>query len=204
MLNIVKKICIAGQTLHVYGSEEEPLFQALEVARCIDNVKLRGKYYDTTRMLNPVKGKQKHLTFQSKRLREMWFLTIEGLYQVLTNSNKPVAIEMAIAVQQLFDYPLVDLSSPQNPPGQTLHPFTHPEFGQVRTIEKEGEPWFVGKDAAIALGYSNPQKATRDHVDTEDKGVNTRNDHHQRIRLVLLALLLKAPISERVQTVGDQ
>ena len=32
--------------------------------------------------------------------------------------------------------------------------------------------WFVGKDVAEALGYSNPQKAIRDHVDEEDKGVN--------------------------------
>ncbi len=35
-----------------------------------------------------------------------------------------------------------------------------------------GEPWFVGKDVAEALGYSNAQKAVRNHVDEEDKGVN--------------------------------
>lgn len=39
----------------------------------------------------------------------------------------------------------------------------------VRTIEMDGEPWFVGKDVADALGYSNTQKAIRDHVDEEDK-----------------------------------
>lgn len=50
--------------------------------------------------------------------------------------------------------------------------FNHPRFGQVRTIEIDGEPWFVGKDVAGALGYTNPQKAIRDHVDTEDKSVN--------------------------------
>lgn len=50
--------------------------------------------------------------------------------------------------------------------------FTSPEFGDIRTVDQNGEPWFVGKDIAAALGYSNPQKAIRDHVDALDKGVN--------------------------------
>ena len=50
--------------------------------------------------------------------------------------------------------------------------FNNPEFGSVRTVCIDGEPWLVGKDIAIILGYSNPQKAIRDHVDEEDKGVN--------------------------------
>lgn len=47
--------------------------------------------------------------------------------------------------------------------------FENPAFGQVRTVEREGEPWFVGKDVAQALGYANPSKAILDHVDDEDK-----------------------------------
>ena len=43
------------------------------------------------------------------------------------------------------------------------------EEQQVRTIEKDGEPWFVGKDVADILGYTNTAKAIRDHVDDEDK-----------------------------------
>lgn len=39
-------------------------------------------------------------------------------------------------------------------------------------MEVNNEPWFVGKDVAMVLGYSNPQKAIRDHVEDEDKGVN--------------------------------
>ena len=53
-----------------------------------------------------------------------------------------------------------------------LQIFENPEFGAVRTVEIDGEPWLVGKDVAEALGYTNPQKAIRDHVDDEDKGVN--------------------------------
>ena len=50
--------------------------------------------------------------------------------------------------------------------------FMNPEFGSVRTVELDGEPWLVGKDVAEALGYTNPQKAIRDHVDEEDRTVN--------------------------------
>lgn len=49
--------------------------------------------------------------------------------------------------------------------------FKNPEFGEVRTVVINDEPWFVGKDVAAALGYSNPRKALNDHVDDEDKGV---------------------------------
>ena len=50
--------------------------------------------------------------------------------------------------------------------------FSNPEFGQVRTVEIDGQPWLVGKDVAVALGYKNPQKALHDHVDAEDVTVN--------------------------------
>ena len=47
--------------------------------------------------------------------------------------------------------------------------FKNEEFGQIRTCTVNGETYFVGKDVASALGYTNPQKAIRDHVDEEDK-----------------------------------
>ena len=50
--------------------------------------------------------------------------------------------------------------------------FKNPQFGEIRAVEKDGEPWFSGKDVAVALGYSNPLKAIRDHVDNEDRGMN--------------------------------
>lgn len=45
----------------------------------------------------------------------------------------------------------------------------HPEFGELRTVEIDGEPWFVGKDVAASLGYSDAFGALKKHVDTEDK-----------------------------------
>lgn len=50
--------------------------------------------------------------------------------------------------------------------------FESPEFGSIRTLTVDGEPYFVGKDVAEVLGYTNPQKSIRDHVDEEDKTVN--------------------------------
>ena len=47
--------------------------------------------------------------------------------------------------------------------------FESKEFGKVRTVEVNGEPYFVGKDIATILGYRVTDKAVRDHVDSEDK-----------------------------------
>lgn len=58
-----------------------------------------------------------------------------------------------------------------------IETFTNAEFGSVRTIEFNDEPYFVGKDVATILGYSNSRKAIGDHVDEEDKtdGVTIRD-----------------------------
>ena len=50
-----------------------------------------------------------------------------------------------------------------------LQVFENEQFGQVRVIEQDGEPWFVGKDVCGILGYENSQKAIKDHVDDEDR-----------------------------------
>ena len=47
--------------------------------------------------------------------------------------------------------------------------FNNTEFGEIRTMEINGEPWFVGKDVATALGYAKPENAVSNHVDSEDK-----------------------------------
>lgn len=49
--------------------------------------------------------------------------------------------------------------------------FNNPEFGDIRTVDQNGEPWFIGKDIATALGYKNPRDAITRHVDSDDKGV---------------------------------
>lgn len=47
--------------------------------------------------------------------------------------------------------------------------FKHEEFGEIRTLNIDGEPWFVGKDIAEVLGYAKARNAIATHVDEEDK-----------------------------------
>lgn len=53
--------------------------------------------------------------------------------------------------------------------------FNNEEFGNVRTLTIDGEPWFVGKDIAECLGYSNTKDALRKHVDSDDKIMGSQN-----------------------------
>lgn len=65
--------------------------------------------------------------------------------------------------------------------------FKNPEFGEVRTIMIDGEPWFVGNDCAKALGYQKPDQAIRTNVDKEDsclKGVSDANNHTQQMKII--------------------
>jgi prophage antirepressor-like protein len=50
--------------------------------------------------------------------------------------------------------------------------FENPEFGEIRIIEIDGEPWFVGIDVARALGYSNTRDAITRHIDEDDVGIH--------------------------------
>ena len=58
-----------------------------------------------------------------------------------------------------------------------LKTFENPELGSIRTIIIDSEPWFVGRDVALRLGYTNSRQALADHVDAEDKtdGVTIRD-----------------------------
>lgn len=58
-----------------------------------------------------------------------------------------------------------------------LRIFESSEFGNIRVLEIDNEPWFVGKDVAMVLGYANSRKALTDHVDDEDRtdGVTIRD-----------------------------
>lgn len=48
--------------------------------------------------------------------------------------------------------------------------FDNEEFGEIRTVVIDGEPWFAGKDVAMPLGYAKPTDAVSKRVDSEDRG----------------------------------
>ncbi|WP_417151399.1 Bro-N domain-containing protein [Phascolarctobacterium faecium] len=88
-----------------------------------------------------------------------------------------------------------------------LQVFENKTFGKVRVIERNNEPWFVGKDVAEVLGYSNPRKALSDHVKGTHKGVtncDTLGGKQQltiidEAGLYLLVLRSKLPAAEDFQ-----
>lgn len=64
--------------------------------------------------------------------------------------------------------------------------YENPEFGKVRTIEVNGEPWFVGKDVAEILGYSNTRDAITNHVDNEDRADVAIHDGSQNRTMTII------------------
>ena len=91
--------------------------------------------------------------------------------------------------------------------------FQNEAFGQVRIITKDGEPWFVGKETAEKLGYSNSRKALADHVKDNHKntvtirdgiqgGEKPQHDYHQRIRAVQPDFLQQAPPPQSASNTG--
>lgn len=63
------------------------------------------------------------------------------------------------------------LNKESNTLAENFEVFKNEEFGSIRTMTIDGEPWFVGKDVAASLGYERTADAIRQHVESEDKGV---------------------------------
>ena len=64
--------------------------------------------------------------------------------------------------------------------------FINEDFGQIRAMDINGQPWFVGRDIATVLGYINPSKAVRTHVDDEDKGVNEMDTPGGKQKIIVI------------------
>lgn len=85
--------------------------------------------------------------------------------------------------------------------------FENKAFCKVRVIERNNEPWFVGKDVAEALGYSQPAKAIREHVKDTHKGVSEMDTPGGRQQIIIideaglysLVLRSKLPAAEAFQ-----
>ena len=67
-----------------------------------------------------------------------------------------------------------------------LQIFQNEEFGQVRVVEKNGEPWFVGKDVTDVLQYQNGSRDLNRHVDAEDKTSIEIFDGNQKRRVIVI------------------
>lgn len=69
--------------------------------------------------------------------------------------------------------------------------FSNPEFGNVRTVMIDDNPWFVGIDVAKALGYAKPNEAIRTNTNKEDTSINSYlNRKYRNNSLKLITLIL--------------
>ncbi|MDP7980480.1 Rha family transcriptional regulator [Bacillus sp. WLY-B-L8] len=97
---------VLGNQFKIYGSKEEPLFLAKDVAVWIDYAfkdKEKGTR-NVNMMLNTVDEDEKLVArlFTSGQNREMWFLTEDGLYEVLMQSRKPIAKQFKKQVKEIL------------------------------------------------------------------------------------------------------
>ena len=99
MIKVLETVNLQGHELTIYGSKEEPLFLAVEVAKLIDY-----SVGNTSWMLNTVDPDEKLLLelLRAGQRREMWFLTEYGLYEVLMQSRKPVARRFKSSVKRIL------------------------------------------------------------------------------------------------------
>lgn len=67
-----------------------------------------------------------------------------------------------------------------------LQIFENPEFGRIRSLSIDNEPWFVGKDVAELLGYAATRNALSQHVDAEDKLTHQISATGQKREMVLI------------------
>ena len=66
-----------------------------------------------------------------------------------------------------------------------LQIFNSEEFGDIRTVTINNEPWFVGKDVAVSLGYKDTSDALKKHVEDEDKLTRCFADSGQKLPMFL-------------------
>lgn len=99
MIKILETIEVQGHELDIYGTKEEPLFLAVEVAKLIDY-----SVGHTSHMLNTVDPDEKLVAtiVRAGQRREMWFLTEYGFYEVMMQSRKPVARRFKSSVKRIL------------------------------------------------------------------------------------------------------
>lgn len=103
-IQVIKKAELLGHSFTVHGTAENPLFLAKEVAECIDYAKRSNGSYNTTMMLQSVDEEEKvaNIVDTLGGNQEVWFLTGDGLYEVLMQSRKPIAKEFKKGVKEIL------------------------------------------------------------------------------------------------------
>lgn len=166
-----------GKHFRIYGTKENPLFLAKDVAEWIDYAKTGQGYYDVSSMLSTVDSGEKIKTISTNNSRSSWFLTENGLYEVLMQSRKPIAKELkkeVIANRWAYSYRLLK-ERPVVIETQSINDNTIEIIDQRVVLNKEfriygtkENPLFLAKDVAEWIEHSNVS-VMLDKVDNEEK-----------------------------------
>ncbi|MGQ7322874.1 BRO-N domain-containing protein, partial [Streptococcus suis] len=124
-LQIINQQEVLGKNFTIYGTADEPLFLAKDVAEWIE-------HSDTQKMINNIDEDEKLMRtlFASGQNRQMWFLTEDGLYEVLMQSRKPIAKQFKKKVKAI-------LKSIRRTGGYTVSPETVNEDALIYVLETQ-------------------------------------------------------------------
>ncbi len=101
-MQVIEQRELFGKDFKIYGDFENPLFLARDVAEWIDYAKREDGSYQVGQMLRTIDDTEKISTVNSLNGKESWFLTEEGLYEVLLQSRKPIAKQFKIKVKEIL------------------------------------------------------------------------------------------------------
>jgi prophage antirepressor-like protein len=104
-LQVIDEREVFGKSFKIYGTPDEPLFVAKDVAQWIEYNTTKEGYYDVSAMLRTVDEDEKikiRTTINNPSGSEMWFLTEDGLYEVLMQSRKPMAKKFKKKVKEIL------------------------------------------------------------------------------------------------------
>jgi prophage antirepressor-like protein len=104
-MELVKREQVLGREFKIYGSIENPLFLAKDVAEWIEYNQTKEGWYDVSAMLRTIDDNEKQkirTTINNPSGSDLWFLTEDGLYEVLMQSRKPIAKEFKAQVKAIL------------------------------------------------------------------------------------------------------
>ena len=103
-IKVIAEQNVLGRDFHIYGTIEEPLFMAKDVAELIDYAKTSKGAYNVSMMLDSVDDDEKLIseTLVSGQKRKVWFVREYGLYEVLMQSQKPIAKKFKKEVKRIL------------------------------------------------------------------------------------------------------
>lgn len=196
---IVNSFSVNDCEVNTYNTLNYPFFLAEEIARAIDYGKFRSGEYNINQMVNCVRLKDRlYKRTPDENGRKVLYLSEQQVLKVLKKSRKSKSNEVYNIIKlnslryseqgqeivnniEIIEPPTNEVLIKDIQEETTKQPNNVPtifnfDYTEVRTLMIEDEPYFVGKDVAVALGYSNSSKAVMVHVDEEDK-VSTMMPH---------------------------